>query len=49
MLHATHHDVDCDVGDVDSATWVRPVNGNVLWQFVHDRMSEPYLLGSVVA
>ena len=37
-------DIDCDVVGFDSATWVRPVSGNDLGQFVRNRMNEPYLL-----
>ena len=43
--HARHHGIDFDVVGVDGATWVRPGSGNVLGQFVRDRMNEPYLLG----
>ena len=37
-------DIDCAVVGCDSATWVRPVSGNDLGQFVRNRMSEPYVL-----
>ena len=42
--HAMRPDIDCVVAGSDSATWVRPVSGSDLGQFVRNQMSEPYLL-----
>ena len=47
MPHAMDHDVDCVVVGSGFATWDRLVNENVQEQFVHNQMSEPYLLRNI--